>query len=430
MTNRAAASVVIVSQGRRRHLGACLQSLRSQTHRNFEVIVVADALPAGFETAVRYIPFSAQNISAARNRGIASAAGEFVAFLDDDAIPDPPWLERLLAPFDDPRVASSGGFTRGRNGISRQWGAMRFDRSGEDRPFDMDETAAFTIFAADADNPVKLNGTNMAFRTAALRRVGGFDEGFRFFLEDADIKIRLDTQGWKCALVPAAQVHHVFAESTRRQADRTPADLFEIGASKALFCRKHLDADTAPHLDAFAAHQRVRLRGFRRLGRDDRDALLDGLERGFADGAIRQSGFPVLPPPPEFNRFAVVDGPHVVLCARARDERLARRTASELVARGCRVSILRIERSPRFFRVRFVDGYWCHAGGLFGRSVRSQPLLRFASYKRRFADEAYRIAKLCDIDWVAYTEAGDFTPELSCLAPLAGRKVNPYVSVK
>ncbi|MCB2152739.1 MAG: glycosyltransferase, partial [Rhodobacteraceae bacterium] len=59
----------------------------------------------------------------ARNLGLAAAAGEIVAFIDDDAVPEPRWLARLTAPFADPGIAAAGGFVVGRNGISFQWRA-------------------------------------------------------------------------------------------------------------------------------------------------------------------------------------------------------------------------------------------------------------------------------------------------------------------
>ncbi|MCB2123539.1 MAG: glycosyltransferase, partial [Rhodobacteraceae bacterium] len=66
----------------------------------------------------------------ARNLGLAAAAGEIVAFIDDDAVPEPRWLARLTAPFADPGIAAAGGFVVGRNGISFQWRASCADSHG------------------------------------------------------------------------------------------------------------------------------------------------------------------------------------------------------------------------------------------------------------------------------------------------------------
>jgi GT2 family glycosyltransferase len=48
-------------------------------------------------------------LAGARNQGIEETSGELVAFLDDDAVALPSWLETLLAHFDDPLVEAAGG---------------------------------------------------------------------------------------------------------------------------------------------------------------------------------------------------------------------------------------------------------------------------------------------------------------------------------
>ena len=116
-------SVVIVSRDRPLALRRCLTGVSQLQFTPFEVVVVAD--PAGL-AAARELPFAAHlrlvsfdepNISAARNLGLTHAAGD-VAFIDDDAVPEPTWLRHLTAPAGQADVAAMGGFVRGRNGIS------------------------------------------------------------------------------------------------------------------------------------------------------------------------------------------------------------------------------------------------------------------------------------------------------------------------
>ncbi len=405
MTPAAQVTVVVVSHGRADDLDRCLQSLRNQTCTNFEVVVVADALPDRFRHDVRYIPFAAENISTARNLGLAAAAGEIVAFCDDDAVPDPPWLDRLTAPFVDPRVGSSGGFTRGRNGISRQWGAARVDTAGEDHPFEIDETRPVHVFAPDAARPVKVVGTNMAFRKQALVAAGGFDESYRFYLEDADMKLRLDQAGRDTALVPAAQVHHLFAAGARRTRDRAPVDLFQIGASKAYFCKRHFGGDLAAELDRFARAQELRLLNFVSRGVLSRDRiapLMRGLRDGMAEGQSRTPIWPKRTKAGRFLPFPVRTGGHTVLCARRRDADRVATTAREHLASGNRVSVIELSMSPAYFQVSFVNGYWLHRGGVWGRACRSDPVLRLGRFRRRFESEVARLTMLHDVDEVIY----------------------------
>lgn len=392
-------SIVIVSHGRPDHLPLCLESLRSQTHPSFEVIVVADFLPPEFEGLVRFIPFKDENISAARNLGIANSSTDFIAFCDDDAIPDPPWLERLMAPFENPDIGSVGGFTRGRNGISRQWGAMRFDREGYDHPFTMNETAPFQVFPPDTDTPVKLIGTNMGCRKSALLAIGGFDEAFHFFLEDADIKLRLDEAGWQCALIPQAQVHHSFAASSRRSKKRIPTDLYEIGASKAYFCKKHSDTNHAVVAKNFGIEQRQRLK---RVGRSTTAHLMESLDDGMKDGVARKpieirQGINVA-----FQKFPTHSNTHILLCAGFRDKLWLEETARELIEKGHPVSVIQLTPTTLYFQVSFVDGYWLHKGGVWGKSDRSQPMVQFTNRKNRFIAEQKRIERNHSIDVILH----------------------------
>ena len=129
MTHAPPVSVVVVSHGRPDALARCLTSLTQLSYPAFEIVVVADK--AGLDrldriaTLFRRIKrqrFDSANISHARNLGIAQAAGEVVAFIDDDAVAEPLWLHHLAAVFEDERVMSAGGTVLGRNGISVQWG--------------------------------------------------------------------------------------------------------------------------------------------------------------------------------------------------------------------------------------------------------------------------------------------------------------------
>ena len=397
-------SLIIVSQKRPERLLWLLQSLRHQTHDNFEVIVVADVRPPPFIKDVKYRPFTQSNISAARNAGLAIAAGEFVVFCDDDAIPDPPWLDHLVSPFVDPLVGATTGFTRGRNGISRQWGAMRFDLAGNDQPFDIDESQQFEVFDPAPDMPIKLIGTNMAFRKSALWEINGFDENFRFYLDETDAKQRLDKTEWKTAVVPRAQVHHHYAASDRRTENRVPTDLFEIGASKAYFCKTHMNDDYNAVLREFTNEQLIRLTVLveqHKLRRSDVTPLMETLGDGMSDGLQREQNQSRLTCiPSEFLIFSTNRPEHIVLCAGPRDAEWMTKTALKMVNEGKCVSVIHLLASPRYFQVRFTDGYWLHRGGVLGKSIRTQPLVQLTGFQKRFTDEINRISTLHAVDKV------------------------------
>ncbi|TKA96303.1 glycosyltransferase, partial [Cereibacter changlensis] len=230
-------SLIVVSRHRPEALARAITAIRQQDLPRFELIVVADpASAAGVgDPQIKLVAFDEANISAARNLGLAQAAGDVVAFLDDDAVPEPTWLRRLTDPFADPRVTKAGGFTRGRNGLSFQWRACELDRCGEDHPLAVDPEVV-TLLEGTATRAPKVQGANCAFRTEALRAIGGFDPAYRFYLDEADVCLRLPAL---TAIVPLAEVHHGFAESAHRRADRAPRTLREIGASTMVFLRRH-----------------------------------------------------------------------------------------------------------------------------------------------------------------------------------------------
>lgn len=129
------ASVIVVSRHRPRLLAQCLRALEGQDHP-FELILVADpaALALRPDLPIKRVAFDQANISAARNAGLARAAGDVVLFIDDDALARPGWVAALLAAFADPRVLAATGFTRGPDGLNWQVRAERIDASGRGRP--------------------------------------------------------------------------------------------------------------------------------------------------------------------------------------------------------------------------------------------------------------------------------------------------------
>ena len=87
-------SVVVVSRDRPDALLRCLTGLSQLQYPNFEIVVVADAkgqqavVASQFSSQIKCIGFDLPNISEARNLGISHAAGDIVAFIDDDAVPE------------------------------------------------------------------------------------------------------------------------------------------------------------------------------------------------------------------------------------------------------------------------------------------------------------------------------------------------------
>ena len=402
-------SVVIVSRGRPGALSLCLTGVAQLDYPAFEVIVVACPEGAAAVAArpdadrIKLVAFDAPNISAARNLGIAAAAGEVIAFLDDDAVPEPTWLAHLCAPFADPQVAAAGGYVRGRNGIDYQWRAQGVTARAQERDLPI-EGSAPRILHGRPGVAVKLQGTNMAHRRSVLAQMGGFDPAFRFFLDETDLDMRHAAKGHAVAIVPLAEVHHGYVESPRRAADRSPRDLTEISASLAVFLSKHCpEAERRMAWLALRESQRQRLLRFLQrgpLGPDDVLRLMRGLERGWTEGLARPFGN--LPPLPEASApFLAYPGrpgaPRRVLSGRVWSRAAMRRDAARHVADGEIVSAYRFSHTALFHTLRFrPEGYWEQIGGLWGRSERSGPAFRPHGFAGRVQSEVARVAPVRD----------------------------------
>jgi GT2 family glycosyltransferase len=144
-------------------LVAAVESVRWQTSPPAELAVVVDHNPELLERVRATAPDllaignrEPQGLSGARNTGIAATRGEVVAFLDDDAVAESDWLERLVAPYANPDVAGVGG------AILPDW-----------------LTGRPTWFPHEFDWVVGCTYRGMPVRRAAVRNVIGANMSFR-----------------------------------------------------------------------------------------------------------------------------------------------------------------------------------------------------------------------------------------------------------
>lgn len=427
-------SVIIVSRDRPDELRKMLSCLRFQDVSGFEVIVVTNTPGAlggaALPKPLRVFDCDEANISVARNVGLFAAKARFVAFCDDDALPDPSWLRRLLAPFRRVDIGGTGGFTRGRNGISLQWGAVETDLLGEAHPLDIAVDSEPVSFAPSQKSAPVMIGTNCAFRVSALKQIGGFDSAFAYYLDDSDISLRLSQAGWKLMIVPRAQVHHGFAAGPYRAQNRVPKTLHPHGKSKAVFCRKHApEAALEPALEAFKALQ------FRRLEKQllaglmepsSLPALIKTLEDGYQAGRhLPMKPMPVTAKPPAGKApdLAVLRRKHVLLAGRKSDQIWQQKIGKSLAENGITTTTLTLSRSPAFMQAGFsAHGYWTLSGGQFGKSARNTPFLQKRSFYAKVQAEVQRLNSISPVDYVAYpqksAEADIFSPQndgMSCL---------------
>ncbi len=214
-------SVVINTLNRCESLQLALGGLRRQTFRDFEVIVVngpsTDETQAMLEQSpdpVRIVRCPEACLGVSRNIGIDLAAGSVVAFLDDDAIPEPGWLDALVERYADPGIDAVGGPVFDVALDEVVWQICTSTRHGQADTSSAGPIARYQSVGADPF--LHLPGSNMSFRREALIQVGGFNSLLRYTGDDVEIAARLIDRGHGFAVLDEALVRHDRAPNAGR----------------------------------------------------------------------------------------------------------------------------------------------------------------------------------------------------------------------
>lgn len=288
-------SLIVCTRGRPLFLERMLLGVALLRYHAFELIIICDPTdPGTTECAMRHAPearvgsCSTANLAKARNIGLSMARGDIVAFLDDDSVPEPDWLDQLAATYVDPDITAAGGFIRAQNGIQFQHRVVVIDEFGTDyrRPR-IPRRLPKGWF-------ISLTGTNFSVRRTAALALGGFDEIYSYFLEETDFLLRLQRAGGRVCAVGSAEVHHGYAANDIREANGIPKSLRGIARSKAYFCYINRrpetpDSAVASALKSFTCKKRWQINAHLRAGRvsiEDAARLLAELQAGIVEGGL------------------------------------------------------------------------------------------------------------------------------------------------
>lgn len=194
---------------------SAVESVRQQSLAPRQIILVIDHNPVLFErsqAALNGISIienrEARGLSGARNSGIALATAGLIAFMDEDAIAEPDWLEKLSTGYTDPQVLGVGG------AILPLWPDGRPGWFPEE--FDWVVGCTYLGLPTQAQPVRNLIGCNMSFRREVFDAVGGFRNGMGRIgtlpvgCEETELCIRIQ-QHWTQAVFlyePAARVQH------------------------------------------------------------------------------------------------------------------------------------------------------------------------------------------------------------------------------
>lgn len=159
------------------HFEECVESVLNQTHEDLEVILVVDGNYELFELisdAYGDVPAvtvhcNEENVglSASRNEGLDYATGDIVAFIDDDAVADPRWIEELVSVYERSDAIAAGGK------MVPEWIAGEPEFLPEEYYWLVGVT--HKGFAAPGEEVRNTFGSNISFERRVLEELGGFD---------------------------------------------------------------------------------------------------------------------------------------------------------------------------------------------------------------------------------------------------------------
>jgi GT2 family glycosyltransferase len=226
--------VIIVTYNHKQYIYDCITSVLK--NNPLEVIVVDNSSTDGTTDFVeKKIPEvivirNSKNLGygGGNNLGVERAKGEYIVILNPDTIVEDGWLEELLKPLEEkddlistPKVVRSDG--------SAVWGNI--------------EHFTGLTFARDLnENSEKFeylngfSGSCFAIKREDYLKLGGFDENFFIYMDDAEFSWRLHTKGFKILYIPTSIIHHHHTLKV------PPEKLYHLEKGRYMILRKYLSA--------------------------------------------------------------------------------------------------------------------------------------------------------------------------------------------
>lgn len=239
-------SIIISTYTRKRlpEIQRCLASIEKQTVPPAEVLLVLDPYSELVEFYRQNVPGFVKivvsngfGLSHARNTGVKQASSNIVAFIDDDALADPRWLENSLANYQNVDVMGVGGF------ISPYWETTRSPWLPEELDWIVGcSYKGLPTRRAEIRNPI---GCNMSFRKEVFKQVGFFRTDIGRFgsmllcNEETEFAIRAlrCKPSSKIVFEPSAVVYHQVRKDRERLSYIWRRSFYE-GISKAIISFK------------------------------------------------------------------------------------------------------------------------------------------------------------------------------------------------
>ena len=194
-------SVVVCSYNGAFTIRDTMEGLKLLDYPNFEVIVINDGstdntVKIVSEYDVKLVSTENRGLSNARNTGMYEATGEIIAYIDDDAYPDPQWLKYLASAYISSSHSGMGGPNIKPFGDGPIADCVANSPGGPLHVLSTDEIAEH------------IPGCNMSFKHSALLEIGGFDPVYRAAGDDVAVCWRIQEKRYTIGFHPSAFVWH------------------------------------------------------------------------------------------------------------------------------------------------------------------------------------------------------------------------------
>lgn len=237
-----------------------------------------------------------RNLCWSRNIGLKVSKYEIVAYIDDDAVPEPNWLRNITSPFSDPKIGLVGGWTRFQSSMKFQHQNQVVTETLRVRPLVGNEKPGKHEFLSPL-------GANFAIRRSVGIQLNGFDNFLEWWGDEADIAIRMNETEFSVIFESSAVVHHFQENSEFRKSEvsaqnmRTPwksrSYLMAKHSDSIKFCGTVLECDfeiSRQSLEWARLNNHLKKSDFNRLIQDIRDGIREGIRSGVRNRKLNHLG--------------------------------------------------------------------------------------------------------------------------------------------
>jgi len=231
------ASVIIVTYNHRNYTKNCLSSVL--VNNPLEVIVVDNgSIDGTAEFVEEHFPEvrlikSPRNLGygGGNNLGVRHARGEYVVILNPDTKVEENWLEELLKPLKKeeklittPKILTYDGSRINTCGNIEHFTGLTFTRGLNEHSDKFGEFGYISGFS----------GACFAMRRSEYLELGGFDENFLTYMEDAEFSWRAHAKGFRILYVPTSIVYHDY------ELEVSPRKIYHLEKGRYVILRKYL----------------------------------------------------------------------------------------------------------------------------------------------------------------------------------------------